>query len=161
MTGLFKNILCPIDFSESSIPAIETAGDLLEQPDGRLYLLHAKSFQFALSDEEAALAMSDVRRRLEEIARERLGNEIRYEILVEKSDDAAISILEAVRRLSPGCVIMGTHGRRGADRFLLGSVAARVVRESSRPVITIRPEATSIQTATHDNKLLAQPTARP
>ena len=160
MSDLFKTILCPINFDQSSSAVIETAANLLERPNGRLYLLHAKSFEFALSDQEATLAMSEVRRRIAALARKHLGSEIRYEILAEKSDDAAKSILEAARRLSPGCVIMSTHARRGIGRFLLGSVAARAVRESSRPVITIRPEATSTRTATHDEKLSAHLTAR-
>ena len=140
MTRLFENILCPIDFDENSIAAVETARDSFQGPDGRLYLLHVMNFPFALSDEEASLAMSEARRKLEEIAREHIAGKIRYEVLVENSDDTAKSILEVARQLSPGCIVMATHGRKGLDRFILGSIASRVVRESPWPVLTLRPE---------------------
>lgn len=141
MTGLFENILCPVDFDENSIIAAQAARDLLQGPEGRLYLLHIMHFRFALTDKEATTPLSDAKRKLEKIAREHLGGRVRYEILVENSDDTAKSILEAARRLPCGCIVMATHGRRkGMDRFLIGSIAQRVVRESPKPVLTIRPE---------------------
>ncbi len=140
MTRLFENILCPIDFDDNSVVAAETARDLLQRPDGRLYLLHVMNFPFALTDEEAALPLSEAKQKLEEIALGHFGGKIRYEVLVESSDDPARSILEAARRLPPGCIVMATHGRKGMGRFLLGSVAERVLRESPWPVLTIRPE---------------------
>jgi len=140
MTKLFENILCPIDFDENSIIAAEMARDLLQRPDGRLYLLHVMNFPFALTDQEAALPVSEAKRKLEEIALEHFGGKIRYEVLVENSDDPAKAILETARRLPPGCIVMATHGRKGMDRFLLGSVAEKVLRESPWPVLTIRPQ---------------------
>lgn len=140
MTRLFDNILCPIDFDENSIIAAKTARDLLRQPDGCLYLFHVMNFPFALTDEEAAIPMSEARQKLEELAREHLGGQVHYEVLVEKSDDTARSIREAARRLPCGCIVMATHGRKGLDRFLLGSTAEKIVRESPKPVLTIRSE---------------------
>jgi len=138
MATLFENILCPVDFDENSIVAAETARDMLQGRDGRLYLLHAMNFKFPLTDEEATLPLSEAREKLEEIARKHLGgSKIRYEILVEKSDDTAKSILEAARRIHAGCIVMATHGRKGFDRFLLGSVAESVEREASCPVLIV------------------------
>ncbi len=102
------------------------------------------NFPFALTDQEAALPVSEAKRKLEEIALEHFGGKIRYEVLVENSDDTAKAILEVARRLPPGCIVMATHGRKGTDRFLLGSVAERVLRESPWPVLTIRPEPQTI-----------------
>ena len=138
MTTLFENILCPVDFDENSIVAAQTARDMLQGRDGRLYLLHAMNFKFPLTDEEATLPLSEAREKLEEIARKHLGgSKIRYEILVEKSDDTAKSILEAARRIHAGCIVMATHGRKGFDRFLLGSVAESVEREAPCPVLIV------------------------
>jgi len=138
MATLFENILCPVDFDENSIVAAETARDMLQGRDGRLYLLHVMNFKFPLTDEEATLPLSEAREKLEEIARKHLGgSKIRYEILVEKSDDTAKSILEAARRIHAGCIVMATHGRKGFDRFLLGSVAESVEREAPCPVLIV------------------------
>ena len=139
MPELFGNILCPVDFDENSIVAMGKARDLLQSPEGRLYLLHVMNFPFALTDEEARRPLAQAKRKLEKIARKQFGGRIRHEIIVEHSDDTAKSILKAARRLSCGCIVMATHGRKGMDRFVLGSVAQRVVRESPVPVLTMRP----------------------
>ncbi len=137
MAALFENILCPVDFDENSIVAATTARDMIQGRDGRLYLLHVMNFKFPLTDEEAAIPLSDAKEKLEEIAREHLGGTIRYEVLVEKSDDTAKSILESARRIPAGCIVMATHGRKGFDRFLLGSIAESVERDSPCPVLIV------------------------
>jgi len=140
MTRLFDSILCPVDFDEKSLIAAKTARDMLQGPDGRLYLLHVMNFKFPLTDEEAATPLSEMKQKIEEIARKHFGNKIHYEVLVEKSDDTARSILEAARRIPVGCIVMATHARKGIDRFLLGSIAESVERESFCPVIIMRAE---------------------
>ena len=137
MATLLENILCPVDFDENSIVAMETARDMLQGRDGRLYLLHAMNFKFPLTDEEATIPLSDAKEKLEELARKHLGGKIRCEVLVEKSDDTAKSIVEAARRIPAGCIVMATHGRKGFDRFLLGSIAESVERESPCPVLIV------------------------
>ncbi|MGB3549403.1 MAG: universal stress protein [Candidatus Binatus sp.] len=137
MTTFFENILCPVDFDENCIVAAKTVLDMLQGRDGRVYLLHAMRFKFPLTDEEATIPLSDAKEKLEELARQYLGGKIRYEVLVEQSDDTAKSILEAARRLHAGCIVMATHGRKGFDRFLLGSVAESVEREAPCPVLIV------------------------
>ncbi|MGO8804173.1 universal stress protein [Candidatus Binatus sp.] len=137
MTTFFENILCPVDFDENCIVAAKTVLDMLQGRDGRVYLLHAMTFKFPLTDEEATIPLSDAKEKLEELARQYLGGKIRYEVLVEQSDDTAKSILEAARRLHAGCIVMATHGRKGFDRFLLGSVAESVEREAACPVLIV------------------------
>ena len=51
-------------------------------------------------------------------------------------------IIDAASRLDAGLIVMGTHGRRGLPRAILGSVAEKVVRLSAVPVLTIRDEDT-------------------
>jgi nucleotide-binding universal stress UspA family protein len=51
--------------------------------------------------------------------------------------DPAVSIVQAAHRVSADLVVMGTHGRTGARRMVLGSVAERVVRLSPCPVLVI------------------------
>ena len=52
--------------------------------------------------------------------------------------DAAEEIVNVVKKLSAGLIVMGTHGRTGLTRVLLGSVAARVVKLAPCPVVTVR-----------------------
>ena len=48
-------------------------------------------------------------------------------------------ILHTARSLGAGLIVLGTHGRSGLNRLLMGSVAEKVVRQSSAPVLTVRP----------------------
>jgi nucleotide-binding universal stress UspA family protein len=137
MTTLFENILCPVDFDENCVVAATTAREMLQGRDGRLYLLHVMNFKFPLTDEEARLPLSDAKEQLEELARKHVGGKIDCEVIVEKSDDTAKFILDAARRLHAGCIVMATHGRKGFDRFLLGSVAESVERDSPCPVLIV------------------------
>jgi nucleotide-binding universal stress UspA family protein len=50
----------------------------------------------------------------------------------------AAEILRAARAWRPDLIVIGTHGRGGVRRFLMGSVAEHVVRRASRPVLTMR-----------------------
>jgi nucleotide-binding universal stress UspA family protein len=52
-----------------------------------------------------------------------------------------LEILKAAEEISAHLIILGTHGRTGLPHILMGSVAERVVRKSSCPVMTIRPKA--------------------
>lgn len=60
------------------------------------------------------------------------------EVLVGYASD---EILAKARRDGADLIIMGTHGRKGIDRILFGSVAEKVVKNSPVPVLTIRPKA--------------------
>ena len=52
---------------------------------------------------------------------------------------AAEEILSLAENEDADLIVMGPHGRKGIDRILFGSVAEKVVKNSSRPVLTIRP----------------------
>lgn len=60
---------------------------------------------------------------------------------VVREGDPATEILRAVDELRPIFVVMGTHGRSGLPRLLLGSVAEKVIRQSAAPVLTVPPRA--------------------
>ena len=55
-----------------------------------------------------------------------------------REGDAADQVVRVCRSTKSDLVVMGTHGRRGLQKFLLGSVAERVVRAASCPVVTVR-----------------------
>ena len=52
--------------------------------------------------------------------------------------DPVPGVLEWAAKLKPDLIVMGTHGRRGAKRFFMGSVAEAVVRRALCPVLTLR-----------------------
>ena len=52
---------------------------------------------------------------------------------------AAEEILSRAREEKADLIVMGTHGRKGIDRILFGSVAEKVVKNADMPVLTVRP----------------------
>jgi nucleotide-binding universal stress UspA family protein len=140
MAHLFRRILCAVDFSPGTNLTIETARNIAEDNKGTVILLHVvpmpiEAIGQPLMIEPLAGAEDDARKRLNRIASETLTHS--YEILVVTGDPAT-SITEAARDQGADLIVMATHGRTGLSHFFLGSVAERVVRESSIPVMTVR-----------------------
>ena len=146
MVQLFRKVLCPIDFSDHSLAALNLALKVTQQNDAKLYLLNvapvpagAAGFQPVPMD-AYPFHEEDRQEELAELARERIPAAVRYETLVI-SGDPAERVLETVRGLAADLIVMGTHGHRGLTRLVLGSVAERVVRESPVPVLSVHVTA--------------------
>jgi len=146
MIRLFWKVLCPIDFSEHSLAALDVALKMVQQNDAALCLLNvapipagAAGFQPVPMDPYPYVE-KDRREQLEKLARERIPATVRYKTVVI-SGDPAERVLETARGLDADLIVMGTHGRRGLSHLFLGSVAERVVRESPIPVLTARSTA--------------------
>ncbi len=149
---LFRKVLCPIDFSEHSLTALEVALKVVQQNDAALYLLNvapmpagAAGFQPVPLD-PYPIVEKDRREQLEKLAREQIPAAVRCETLVT-SGDPAERVLETARGLGADLIVMGTHGRKGLGHLVLGSVAERVVRESPIPVMTTHSTARARKTA--------------
>ncbi len=136
MNSLFKNILCPIDFSRISVGAIELAVKLAADNGATVTLLCVvpppdPSYPLA----ELERAATD---QLRGVARKWFEGHTPYEIAIRQGEPSA-EILRAEQELQADAVVMATNGRTGAEYTALGSVTEKVVRESICPVVTIRP----------------------
>jgi len=139
-------ILHATDFSPASRAAFRMAVALAQREPARLLLLHVLTPPSPLVSgrrppssylELLAMARRAARRRLDRAVRQARAAGRRVEgKLVEGG--AVDEILKAGRRWRPDLIVIGTHGRGGVRRFLLGSVAEQVVRRASRPVLTVR-----------------------
>lgn len=136
----FKKILCPVDFDPNSLPALRLASELAQEGKATLHLLHVVAMP---PGPEAALSFGKMetaaRTRLEQLARTRIPDKVRYKVEVTIGDPA-VEALQAAKSLQADLIVMATHGRRGLSHFVLGSVAERVVREAPCPVLTVRPQ---------------------
>ena len=137
----YRKILCPIDFDENSLNALETATRFARHNDGVVVVLHVVPLIIPPTGMPVYVDMYKgqeqvAREKLEEIARKHLAG-VKYEMMTDMGDPAGI-ILKAERTTGADLVVMATHGRRGFSRFFLGSVAELVVRESTCPVLMVR-----------------------
>jgi nucleotide-binding universal stress UspA family protein len=141
MTQLFSKILCPVDFDQNSMAALDFATGLAQECNALIYVLHVVRAPFQPSEVPAEPPVQeweqDAETRLQDVARQRLDGKVKYKVIAKRGNPAA-AILEAERELDPDVVVMATHGRTGLGHFVLGSVAEHVVRASRRPVLTVR-----------------------
>lgn len=151
---MFKSLLVPLDgsaFSERSLPLATTiargssaALHLLQvqQPPVPGHLLSSTQFQYQGLDLDAYAA----RHREEAIARldgtaERIGREgVAAHAAVVEGRRVADAIAEHAEAVGADAIVMTTHGRSGANRMWLGSVADGLVRHTTVPVILVHPE---------------------
>lgn len=143
----FQKILCPVNFSPGSQRALASAARLARAHDSELVVLHAWSLPPAISAEfmyPAELVQNladDAQRGLDAMVADvnKLGVGRVTGRLFEGS--ASRCIIDAIKG-DPAIdlIVIGTHGRTGVRRVLLGSIAEAVVRQASCPVLTIRPE---------------------
>jgi nucleotide-binding universal stress UspA family protein len=143
------NILLPTDFSACADHALTHAVDLADRFGAHLHLLHVVNELdpdwYGLTDaQERAVKLRD---QIESEARERLRSLVPEEeraiettVSLQLSFDVADSINEYVEEREMDLVVMGTHGRKGLDRLMLGNVADKIIRHAPCPVMTVREE---------------------
>jgi nucleotide-binding universal stress UspA family protein len=119
-----NKILVATDLSELGDRAAHAGGDLARQVGGHLHVLHV-----------AAPGKYGVPPPLTALARE-VGSGVQVTTAVATGDPAE-EIVKYARTNGIDLIVLGTHGRTGWSRALLGSVAERVVRTAGRPVLTV------------------------
>jgi nucleotide-binding universal stress UspA family protein len=140
-----KKILVAFDFSGLSATAWRQAASLARRFEAELEVVHVSDRK--LSAELAPLPQPE----LSVGARAQLLSRIRESVGMDSkvllaSGDPALAILRLARSRRSDLIVMGTHGRTGLKRALLGSVAESVVRRSPVPVLAVRGAARDIRT---------------
>jgi nucleotide-binding universal stress UspA family protein len=141
---MYERILIPTDGSECADSAVDHAIDIATQYDAELHVLSVVDTR-DMSHSAPAISPQQVEQTLRERA------ESVVESVAERAADAGVETITAVEPGVPDdvvveyaadhdcdLVVMGTHGRTGLQRYLLGSVTERTVRRSSVPVLTVR-----------------------
>lgn len=155
---MWKVLLVPHDFSPCAARALRTAVELATIHGSELALVHVSELPANLpadtlvtpADGASPLRVDDyttrgARQRLEVIAdpMRREGVAVRT---IAVTGDVANAILALANEVSADALVVGTHGRTGLSHLLLGSVAEKIVRGASVPVVCVRtraPEATA------------------
>jgi nucleotide-binding universal stress UspA family protein len=144
----FKRVLCTVDLSESSIRSFDHAVAVARWYDAQLTVLHIVP-TFDPVHVRGDLAESI--RILNPMAREQVVEEVRRAlelaakapdaVVVAESGDASSTIVDQALLMRADLIVMGTQGRRGFKRLLLGSVTETVLREAPCPVLAVPPAA--------------------
>ncbi len=140
--------VCPVDFSEGSEHALDKAVAYARALGAKIELVHVYQVPvFSLPDAPMTTMDPTLVTQIEKQSRKLLEDALLR--LRMKAPDLEVnahllqgavaeSIVEFAQNTGANMIVIGTHGRRGFQRFLLGSVAERVVRTSHVPVLTVQ-----------------------
>lgn len=141
---VLRRILVPVDFTETSDRALDYAVALAAKFQAEVFVMHAYEIPIYGFPDGAFVATGDVAARLATAAESAL------ESLVQSRKDKGVKLVAALRtgipweeansfaaEIDADLIVIGTHGRRGLARALLGSVSENVIRTTPRPVLVI------------------------
>jgi nucleotide-binding universal stress UspA family protein len=150
---VFKQILCPIDFSDSSMHALNYAMSLAQEADAHLTVLHVMVYDLQVEAPEMyetviadrRLSVTDFRTRCEEYSRERLRaavpDTVRAYCIVETvlaTGKPYREILRVAAEQQADLIVMAVRGRGAVDLTFFGSTTQHIVRQATCPVLTLR-----------------------
>lgn len=139
----FKKILCPIDFSDGAINALQYAVKMAVKDAARLYLIYVENkidsggLRFGTEYNLDSEAIAKLDQRLRNAISEDVRDCIKVETLITAGTPTD-EILKTVFDKEIDLVVMGTHGRTGIAHMVIGSVAESVIKKAPCPVLCIR-----------------------
>jgi nucleotide-binding universal stress UspA family protein len=132
-------VLCPVDFSEFSRRAVDHAAAIARWYGAGLTLLHV--FVTRPAGDLPSTPLTDCERQRITVDLRRLAAHVPVELSVDlritEASDVHHEVLTQAELVSADLLVLGTHGRSGFERLLLGSVAERVVRKAPCPVMIV------------------------
>ena len=138
-----KTYLVPVDFSKNAEPALRYAAALARENSGKLLLVHV--IQMALSDSDGgvffdyyALLEKDAKERFKKLAARHKLETAQYRTVIVSAVDIAGAIVSQARKARAAMIIMGSQGKTGLQRLMLGSVAERTLRYAECPVLIVK-----------------------
>lgn len=147
--SLFTHVLCPVDFSETSHHALEHAGALAASYGARLTVMHVLppggEVPMAAATADSVVTLPPP---TPEQVRGELTSEVQGLEVVPATSTAIVdvgrphaAVLARIEELGVDLLVVGTHGRSGFQRLVLGSVTEKLLRTAPCPVLTVPPSA--------------------
>lgn len=140
---MYQEILVPTDGSDASLDAVDEAAELAVEQGAQLHVLYVLDLAM-LANADSPTVIDSMEQSGETavdraVERARAAGVDSIERVVHRGTPYR-AILEYIDEKSIDLVVMGTHGRTGLNRLLLGSVTEKLVRLSPVPVLTVRPD---------------------
>jgi nucleotide-binding universal stress UspA family protein len=143
-----RNIVVATDFSDLAEHALDEAVELAEKLGAKITLVHSYEIPIYGFPDGILVASAEVTGQIQTASQKQLAD------AAERHKSSAVSITSVLRMGAPwdeisavaaetgaGLIVIGTHGRRGISRALLGSVAERVIRTATLPVLVVHRAA--------------------
>jgi len=138
-----KNILCPVDFFPASDAAVSYAAGLAANYDTTIHLLHVIT-PIPVSVYEYAIDTTAIVKSVEESSMDemkKLAGRVKSMGVTAETELVVGDVYDELKRLidvlKPDLIVMGTHGRRGVERWFMGSTTEKLLRHTPVPLVTI------------------------
>jgi len=138
-----RKYLVPVDFSKGSEAALSHAVALAKEDQAKIILIHVIPAAMVYPRESTsfdfyALLARDARENIVRLAKRHKLKPRDYRLVLVRGVDAADVIARQARKLRVSMIIMGSRGRTGLQRLLMGSVAERTLRYARCPVLIVK-----------------------
>lgn len=141
----WRRILVPIDFSKSSLRALDVAVPLARDQVAELFLLsviepnaYAAGVEGVIISVPDATLVEEAKSNLSRIAKRFIPSDVKVKVVVDRG--RAFDVIARVAKHEYiDLIVLTTHGHTGIDRVLMGSTAELVVRHAHCPVYVVRP----------------------
>ena len=141
---MYKKILVPLDGSELAKKALDQAEQLAKTFNAEIILLQVVPFMPIYGSPELVTPLivdekqkESVERYLNNLAEELKGKGLRVTSMVKTGQQVAVEIIDFAKESGADLIVMCTHGRSGFTRWVLGSVAHKVVTRAETPILLI------------------------
>jgi len=144
---MFKHILVPVDGSATSLSAVSKAAELAKAFGSdvtAVYVLDPYPFTGVGADfaygqvQYLSAANAEASKALEEVAKAMADSGVKLNTLIGEGHAVHEGIVRVGENIGADLIVMGSHGRRGLEKLVLGSVAQRVLQVARVPVLVVR-----------------------
>lgn len=145
-SATFKNVLLATDFSDASAHALQSAAVITESNDGDLFVLHVVPPEphVAVPLDPLPIELDDLYQRgkhgLKKLSAAEPLTHLRHEEILKRGEIGDV-VAEVIRQRRIDLLVLGTHGKTGFRKIVLGSVAEELFRGATCPVLTVGPAA--------------------
>ncbi|NOT36028.1 MAG: universal stress protein [Saprospiraceae bacterium] len=147
-----KNILCPFDFSDHSKRALDWSLKLNEKLNAKLTILYILNnpvyydagnpmYGIQIYAEDMLSKIRDKDKKELDKVMDKMNKKypnMNIISIFKEQNDVGEGVIEAAKKTKADIIVMGSHGRKGIRRFLLGSIAEDVLKHSECPVVIIK-----------------------
>ncbi|WP_373549955.1 universal stress protein [Haliscomenobacter sp.] len=147
-TDQSKHLLVPLDFSEASLNALESALQIAKRQDLNITLIHVISHESLIQSGYESMPVAtivfdsikkEVKDRMRSLAKDILERHGLGVNMLMPTGAIAVEVTRAASQMQAEMIVMGTHGSSGLKEFFLGTNAYDVIKRSTCPVLTIPP----------------------
>lgn len=140
-----STIVVPVDFSAASVPLLRTAANLARIYGAKIHILHVYQDVFSVlsmrtfdlsEDVVEKVMLREIEQKCDALLEEASVDVPLVRIL--RKGETADEILSYVQEIGADMIVIATNARSGLEHFFIGSIAQRVVRYASCPVVTMR-----------------------